>query len=358
MIAKRYVTPTAHRRGAVLAVLLTVAVALWLSIQPTAEGRLTDGTLPDDVELATPVGFAVSSSADNPDTAFREDEAGFSAYYRVTETKVVNEQGKGLFLNIKGITENLATEPDAHLPDPSNGIRGKGIVQDYGLNFGIVALPMVAAVGVNVPLQDVNVYYDDEGWIVAYLTCEPASDEQDKPNCEPAASMWKHDQELEQNLLLLAVNEVISANNQAAESNGDGWTQLNSVTHETVRYYDWQEPDCNAFVIFSAKSGGGASNPVKFVIPPTIETGDIQASAAALITRQQADGAQTEASVEVDGTALVTVKAPVLLDARSFDLDRTDGETSLHDMTVSVSEGEPATGVVMLVYKKPEATND
>jgi len=353
MIANRYVTVSAFRRGTVLAASLGLAMALWLSVQPTAEGRLTDGILPDVVEMTAPTDFAVS--ADDAGTAFREQDAGFSAYYRFTD-----EQRDPISLNVYGITGNLLL-----MPDESNSVRAQaaGRAVDIGANFGIVTLPMVAAVGVNGPTQDVTVYYDDQGWIVAYLACESPADGQEEPTCEPAASIWRHDptdeqtpeQELGGNLLVLAINEVIGAHNKGLSAAD----RLAMVSHEgdangdnKVRYYDWQNGACNAFVMFSATSNGGDSDPVNFVVPHTIKTEEIHASAAALITRQQAEGAETLAATIVDNAVSVFALADGTLEVASFTLKREAGRTSLHSMSVSVDKGESAAGVVMLLYKR------
>ena len=356
MIANRYVTLSVLHRGTALVVLLAVVMVLWLSIQPTAEGRLTDGVVPDVVELAAPAGLAVSASKDNPDTAFREDQAGFSGYYRFTDP-----EGDPVTLNVYGITESLLLKPDE-----SNSVRAQlaGSAVDIGTNFGIVTLPMVAAVGVVVPPRDVTVYYDDQGWIVAYLACEPPPNDQNEPTCDPAAAIWKHDptddelprKELGNNLLVLAINEVIGAHNEDLPEAD----RLAKVSHNgdddgnnKVKYYDWQNGACNAFVMFSTTSDGGESDPVNFVVPHTIKTEEIHASAAALITRQQAEGAETLAATLVDDAISVFALADRMLDASSFTLEREAGETSLHSMSVSVDEGESAAGAVMLLYKRP-----
>ncbi len=344
-------TPLLRRGKPLLAPLLVLTLAFaftaWLASSSPAEGRALNAILLDGANLVAPTDFAVA--ADNADTAFPADEAGFSAYYRITETNVVNDQGEKLFLNIRGITESLNDEIEPHQTNPFHDIRGKGVVQDYGLSFGIVALPMVAAVGVNLPPQKVTVYYDDHGWIVAYLAAD-----------EPEAAIWKHGPEFHQNLLLLAVNEVINVHNRAAQDNPNDWTQLAPVTPATVKYYDWQNPHCNTFILFSAKSRGGVSDPVSFVIPHTIKTADIFASAAVLIAGQQAERASTTARVLMDGQPFAEASAANPLSVSMIDLPslRTGDATSLHRMTISVSQDEPATGVVMLVYKKPPAARD
>ena len=105
--------------------------------------------------------------------------------------------------------------------------------------------------------------------------------------------------------------------------------------------------------MFSTTSGGGESAPVQFVVPHTIKTAEIHASAAALITRQQAEGSETLAATIVDEAMTVFALADEMLSAASFTLEREDGKTSLHSMSVSVDTGESAAGAVMLLYKRP-----
>ena len=356
MITKR-IAPIL-RLAALLAAVVALLLTVWLAGGEAAEGRYTNSQPWMGGELVAPINFAVSgANEDDPDTAFQEDKAGFSAYHRVPAPESADGQNDDTpRLNIMGITAELDRRLE---PDENNSplkIRGKGEVQDYGLNFGIVTLPMVAAVNVKVPDREVTVYYDDSGWIAAYLAPD-----------EPAAAIWKYDrrdgetaeEELRRNLLVLAVNEVIDAHNKDL-LNTD---QLEQVTHDgdnAVKYYDWQNADCNAFILFRSKSDGGIADSVKFVIPNTIT--EIDASAAALITREQDEGASTTASVLVDEQHVVTATAanPKLpLDAELFTLARDGSKTSLHEMAVRVDpDGEEAAGVVMLVYQKPEDAED
>ena len=119
-------------------------------------------------------------------------------------------------------------------------------------------------------------YYDDRGWVVAYL-----------PTNAPAAGIWRYDpqdtgnapgdkaNDLDQNLLLLAINEVLAAAKEDV-------SEIAYADQDTVGYYHWQYPDYNAFVLFSHEDDGGTSDPIRFVVPPTIE--NILPSASVLIT--------------------------------------------------------------------------
>ena len=120
---------------------------------------------------------------------------------------------------------------------------------DIGFNFGIIRLPMHAAFVSPRPTENVTVYFDDQGWIVAYL-----------PTGKPAAAIWKYksvgdttgNAELANNLLVLAINEVLKANDASAAR----------VGHSAVDYYDWENADCDAFALFSAVADG-AEHPIR-----------------------------------------------------------------------------------------------
>ena len=313
-------------------------VATWWLYPHIAESAHTRSEATELQSLVAPAGFTATD--EDSGTAFREEDAGFSAYYRVPAPSGTDGQSESAPLDVSAITHKLTNEPDE-----SDEVRaGAGSSVDIGLNFGVVQLPMFSAVVSPAPTESVTVYYDDTGWIVAYL-----------PKGRPAAAIWKYksagdttgNAELENNLLVLAINEVLKANDASAAE----------VGHSEVAYYDWQNADCDAFVLFSSVANGGASDPVKFVIPRTIK--QIRASAAVVIA-SDLDGGDTAnwARVRVD-EGEVKATAPNLLAVSSIVLEREYDEdnalkTSLHQMTVEVSEGESAAGVVMLLYDKPD----
>ncbi len=317
---------------------MAVFVAIAWSYPQVAEGKHYRAE-PDTIRpLAPPSGFAAAN--ENSDTAFREGEAGFSAYYRVPAKSGTDEQSGSVRLAVSGITDKLTNEPD----ESDQVLAGAGSPVDIGLNFGILELPMFAAVVSPAPTESVTVYYDDTGWIVAYL-----------PRDRPAAAIWKHksvpdatgNEELENNLLVLAINEVLKAN----DANATG------VNHSDVAYYDWENETCDAFALFSAATKSGVkSEPVKFVVPYTIT--EIQASAAAVIEEQAQGGGSVTASIDVDGNTVAEANAEQLRNSAEFELDREVDEngkpnTSLHRVVVDVSADNVAAGVVMLVYDKP-----
>ena len=202
---------------------------------------------------------------------------------------------------------------------------------------------MAAAEIASPPVETVTVYFDDAGWIVAYLSKD-----------KPAVALWKHQlvegetaddpkasERLEKNLLVMAIGEVIVANDPEA----------GNVNHSEINYYDWQYPECDAFALFTGVANGGESDPISFVIPRTIKA--IQSSAAVVITEQTDDGGTVSASVAVDGKTVAEADAGVPLAAANFTLNRDPESTSLHRVVVRSAADNGAAGAIMLLYQKP-----
>ena len=333
-----------------LAVVVSGALLVWLGNGTPAETSYAPTSAATVWDLAEPDDLVTTSQGDDT-TAFREEDAGFSAHHRVADH--FEDDGPDDLrprLNVSAITDTLLQDPED--PDESNpNRRDAGRHVDSGANFGIVELAMVAAVtpaGSSVDPTDVTVYYDDRGWVVAYL-----------PADEPAAGIWKYDpqetgdtpgdtaNDLEQNLLVFAINEVVTAARQNV-------SEIVDANHDTVGYYHWQHPEHNAFVLFGHESNGGASDPVRFVVPPTIES--ILPSASVLLTSAPTpDQTTLTAELMVDDGAVVSVQQPDRLAVSGFMLERTSDASRLYEVTVTVDEGATAAGAVMLVYTKPSS---
>ena len=335
-----------------LALLAVIGIVVWAAQPGGASGAYTDAAMPGVVELAPP-GIAFSGAAADAGTAFREEDAGLSAYYRVPEPQPAADGGAPPpRLDIDGITDRLTD-----LPDESDLIRvfdKKGTLVERGVNFGIVAVPMITGSVRTKEPREVTVYYDDRGWIVAYL-----------PPGVPAAAIWRHkaapgatstypipDAHLEHNLLVLAINAVLDASKYDHN--------VARVAHTAVGYYHWEYPDCNALMMFSHLSKWETTR-IRFIIPATIS--HLRASAAALITSAYEGGETTSAKVFVgedvkkDGKPVAVATAPDYLVASKFNLARATGESSVHYMWVSVEGNyiKSSAGVVMLLYSKPSS---
>ena len=329
-----------------VAVAVSAALLVSLCSGGPAETSQEGAYLATVWDLAAPDDLVTTSQGDDT-TAFREEDAGLSAHHRVPDHFHGDGQDQGdgqddlrPRLNVMAITEALLEDPDE-----SNSYRtAAGRHVDSGGNFGIVELPMAVAgnLGSVVPSQQITVYYDDRGWVVAYLSAD-----------DPDVGIWRYDpldqtaNDLDQNLLLLAINEVLIAARQDVP-------EIVEADHDTVGYYHWQHPEHNAFLLFNHESGGGTADPVRFVVPPTIE--DILASATVLITSVPSPGGSTvTAELMVDGSAVVSVRQPDWLAVSGFELERSSDSSRLYEVTIAVDEGATATGAVMLVYTKPSS---
>ena len=323
-----------------LAVVVSAALIFWLCNGPPAETSQEPMGIATVWDLAKPKDLLTTSRSDDS-TAFREEDAGFSAHHRVPD----HFEGNGPDdlrprLDVFDITQALLEEPD-----PTNVNRlDAGRHVDSGGNFGIVELPMVVApsVGSVAPPRQVTVYYDDRGWVVAYLSAK-----------DPAAGIWRYDplkqqaNDLEQSLLVLAINEVLVVARQDVP-------EIVDADHATVGYYHWQHPEHNAFLLFGHESSGGTSDPVRFVVPPAIES--ILPSASVLITSPPPpDQTSVTAELMVDDGAVVSVQQPDRLAVSGFTLERTSDASRLYEVTVAVDDGATAAGAVMLVYTKPSS---
>ena len=335
-----------------LALLAVIGIVVWAAQPGGASGAYTDAARPSVVELAPP-GIAFSGAAADAGTAFREEDAGLSAYYRVPEPQKNADSGETRpRLDIDGITKALL-----NLPDESDSVRTYdrvGRLVERGVNFSIVAVPMITASGKTKEAREVTVYYDDRGWIVSYL-----------PPGVPAAAIWRHkaapgatstypipDAHLEHNLLVLAINVVLDASKEDYD--------VAQVAHTAVGYYHWEYPDCNALMMFSHLSKWETTR-IRFIVPATIS--HLRASAAALITSGIEGGETTTAKVfvgedvKLPGKEVAVAKAPDYLVASKFNLARATGESSVHYMWVSVEGNyiKSSAGVVMLLYSKPSS---
>lgn len=303
-------------------------VAIWVVGVNVAEAEHASGEGVVVGKLSIPASVAAAEADD--ETAFREEDAGISAYIRVGS-------GSDPRLDINKIVDALTSVPE------SAAIRGEGALVDMGLNFGIVDLPMRSAVIGGAPDENVSVYFDHDGWIVAYL-----------PHDRPAAALWKHgsaagataddpkaDETLERNLLVLAIREVMLAQDPNSRD----------IKPSEVTYYDWMCPQCDAFVLFSGVSKAGTPDEIKFVVPYTISL--VQASAAVALTEQVDGGDSVRASLAVDGDVIASAGAGDLLDSANFDLARDSESTSLHRVVIEGPSNNIAAGAILLMYDRP-----
>ena len=180
--------------------------------------------------------------------------------------------------------------------------------------------------------DEVNLYYDDEGWIVAYFPRNSESSQvwqavelnNERPNLES----------LERTTLLDSINDLLE--NALGQS---------PIAHEDLGYYHWQYPDATSFLTFGVVLGVAGSKFVSFAIPSNFTVSE--ASVAQWSTETPA-GSPCDAETFLDGTLVHTSCGQVFL--HSF----VSMPSTAHNLELRVNGASGAAGsLVMIIYSKP-----
>ncbi len=261
------------------------------------------------------------------DLAFPSDDAGFSAYYRLTEEGTFSldkdKVDKYVFSRVGAGDTTVRTGP--------------ATLVDVGDNYTVATLSLA---NIDTTTSRVNLYYDDEGWIVAYL-----------PRGEPSALIWQardidaenpeiSDSDLDDNILLDTVNVVVS------EALGES-----TVKHDDdgLGYYHWQYKEADSFLMMVVStSNAGDSYPVQFAIPSTLTVAEISSS---MWIAQGANSQAPCAQVTLDGEDLIDEECTRGIFSSTATLTRGAG-TSTHNWTLNQSarDGGGAGSALLVLY--------
>ena len=336
----------AHGIGAATAVAVVLTILDFVAVGAGTDAYYSDPARPAVIELAHPP-LPYGSNRNDGEAGFPQENAGISAYYRIPAAQIDGVPDSAAHrLNVQGVARALTAPPE----DEELLRAAPAEVVNLGLNFGIITIPMLqgASVASTPPPTEVSVYFDDQGWIIAYLPANTPPAAIWRYNlAEPAANGDNANSALDDNFLSRAIGLAVSAAASEADSSIDAYAGPSG-------YYDWQNPQCDAYVLFSNSVGKQNPHPVRFLIPERIE--HIRASAAALIIDPREGGSADMSRVYVDDVEVVSSSrdtAQTPHSAANFPLARAAGPVSQHTMTVTASPGVAAAGVVMLMYDKP-----
>ena len=335
----------AHAIGAATAVAFMLTILDFVAVGAGTDAYYADPARPAVIELAHPP-LPYGPNRNDGEAGFPRENAGISAYYRIPTAQIDGVPDNTAHrLNVKAVATAL-TSP---LENDELLRAAPAEVVNLGLNFGIITIPMQGAIVPSTPPPtEVSVYFDDQGWIIAYLPANtPPAAIWRYSSAEPAANGDNANSDLDDNFLSRAIGLVVSAAMPEADSNIDAYAGPSG-------YYDWQNPQCDAYVLFSNSVGKQDPHPVRFIIPERIE--HIRASAAVLTIDPRESGSTDVSRLYVDDIEVVsssrdTEQTPHR--AANFTLARADGPVSQHAMTITASPGVEAAGVVMLMYDKP-----
>ena len=181
----------------------------------------------------------------------------------------------------------------------------------------------------------VNLYYDDEGWIVAYLDAGEASAlvlqarniDSNKPEVE----------EIGDTILLSAIKVVVeeALKKSSIESDTDG-----------LGHYHWQFADAENFLIMAVARQDSGEYPVQFAVPAALRLWEVSAS---LWIAQGHHEQAPCARVTLDEGDLVAKKCVRGIYSGTVDLDSM-GDTVGHTWKLIQSErSEGSSGSLMVI---------
>ena len=187
--------------------------------------------------------------------AFPTTNAGFSAYYRVPN-------GAGFGLDKNAVDQALFNDPN-----PTLLRAGVGTLIETGANYTIGSVSIINIDGLT---TSVNLYYDEEGWLVAFF---PAGQESSRAwqavgvGTENPALGGPNSPPLSRTTLLDAINDVLV-----------DALFLPPVTHEQLGYYHWQYPTATSFLMIATARGTVGSDLVSFAVPANFAVQEVSAS--------------------------------------------------------------------------------
>ena len=263
---------------AIIAGLLVLALvgAFWTSQAEPGGGSWEGGAFPGIVLGLTAEARQVRQVSGQ---AFPEAEAGFSAYYR--------RGAPGSYGLDKDRVDGLLFGPVA--PGAATRRAGPAILTAMGANYTVASLPLQNIDGLVSP---VNLYYDDQGWVVAYLPRGAASAqiwqaaELDGENPVLTDASLSH-------TLLDAINVVL------AEALGGAAVVLSDPG---LSYHHWRYDGIESFLLLAAALGEKGSHPVSFSVPAGLVVREVSAT---LWVSQDAAAQAPCAALSLNGAALI-----------------------------------------------------
>lgn len=197
---------------------------------------------------------AARQALQDSEKAFPSDSAGFSAYYRLEDN--------GSFSLDKGTVDDHIFSPVE--PEDTTLRTAPATLVEVGENYTVATLTLN---NIESLVSTVNLYYDDEGWIVAYL-----------PSGDASALIWQAKdidvenpdvEDIGDTILLETINVVVDeALGKPAIEDDDS----------NLGHYHWQFPDADNFLMMAVSRQDRGEYPVQFAVPDSLTLYEISAS--------------------------------------------------------------------------------
>ena len=311
------------------AVLVGVAVVGGLTVVSSGDDPIDPeaGATPDIILGLT---AEARESLQNANLAFPSDQAGFSAYYRVATSTLGRMQKDTIDNYIFG-------------PVPAGVISRRNTaatIKDMGDNYTVADMHLLNINGIP---STVNLYYDDQGWVVAYL-----------PKDAPSSQIWQA-REVDENdpemtgadlgntLLLDAINVALEEALEGTKIMPDD---------AKLGYYHFKYPNADNFLMMASARGDEGQSPISFTVPATLMVKEVSVT---LWITQPAGEVAPCAKVALDDADLIAEKCAKGIYHASPNLTTFNAKTAhaMKLMNRSTSDEGAAGALLMVVYDKP-----
>lgn len=290
-----------------------------------ASGDATQSN-PSLAALSPPAGVRQATQEQEEELAFPSDTAGFSAYYRLME--------EGAFSLDKGTVDDYIFSP---ISAETSGVRtSPATLVSIGDNYTVAK---VALENIDDIVSTVNLYYDDEGWIIAYL-----------PSGAASSQIWQARKEDVENPVVtdIALTTLLDTLNVVI-SEALGKTAINSDESD-LGYYHWQYPTADNFLMMAVSRQDQGEYPVQFSIPTTLNVSEI--SATLWISQGQNLEAPC-ARIEMDEADLIAKQCQKGIYSSIVDLNEFESRDAHSWKLIQSERNEGASGgLMMIVYSE------
>ncbi|MDE2844485.1 MAG: hypothetical protein OXN21_14050 [Chloroflexota bacterium] len=256
--------------------------------------------------------------------AFPSDAAGLSAYYR-------REKDGSNSLDKDTVDDHIFGPLESGV---NTTLAAPAKLVDVGNNFTVASLSLK---NIDSLTSSVNLYYDDEGWIVAYL-----------PMDEPASQIWQAKDidwetplitDINDNTLLDAINVVI-----------DEALEETAIDHDDagLGYYHWQHSEADNFLMLAVSNEERGEYPVQLAVPDSLTVNEVSST---MWISQGTNPQAPCAKVTVDDTDVIAETCTKGIYSATTSLTKSDG-TSTHSWKLIQTErdGGASGALLMILY--------
>ncbi len=304
-------------------ILLLMVSAATISFQQTgfspAEASGIHAGLPGKAMILT---ATARQAMQESEKAFPSDSAGFSAYYRLEED--------GSYSLNKGTVDDHIFSPVE--PGDTTLRTAPATLVEVGANYTVATLTLE---NIDSLVSTVNLYYDDEGWIVAYL-----------PSGAASALIWQAKdidaenpdvEDIGDTILLQAINIVVKEALDKTAIEGDD---------SDLGHYHWQYPDADNFLMMAVTRQDQGDYPVQFAVPESLTLSEISTS---LWVSQGANPQAPCAKVTLDDSDLIAEQCSKGIYSATVNLTNL-ADTTGHTWNLIHSErDEGGSGALMVI---------